>query len=168
MYNHAIMLRLICPLLLLLPALTFAEDRSTWQNLTQLQAGDTVRLSLKSRGAVTGTYHEWTPEQVTVGSTTAKREDVTKLERYRKGAWGRGKTAGMGALIGGGAGAGCEAARPSGRHGARPVVALRSERCDQNLKRSESWRLRTSLFLPVIFMKLVRLVGSVPTPFQFG
>jgi len=55
MYNHAIMLRLICPLLLLLPALTFAEDRSTWQNLIQLQAGDTVRLSLKSRGAVTGT-----------------------------------------------------------------------------------------------------------------
>jgi hypothetical protein len=110
MYNHAIMLRLICPLLLLLPALTFAEDRSTWQNLIQLQAGDTVRLSLKSRGAVTGTYHEWTPEQVTVGSTTAKREDVTKLERYRKGAWGRGKTAGMGALIGGGAGAGIGAA----------------------------------------------------------
>jgi hypothetical protein len=46
----------------------------------------------------------WTAEQVTVGSTTAKREDVTKLERYRKGGWSRGKTAAVGALIGGGSG----------------------------------------------------------------
>jgi hypothetical protein len=33
MYNHAIMPRTIGPLLILLPVLTFAEDRSTWQNL---------------------------------------------------------------------------------------------------------------------------------------
>jgi hypothetical protein len=36
--------------------------------------------------------------------TTAKREDVAKLERYRSGL-GRGKTALVGAAIGGGGGA---------------------------------------------------------------
>jgi hypothetical protein len=35
---------------------------------------------------------------------TAKREDVLKIERYRPGGWGRGKTAAVGALVGFGGG----------------------------------------------------------------
>jgi hypothetical protein len=64
-----------------------------------------VKLSLiKGQYSVTGSFQAWTPEQVTVGSTTAKRKDVAKVERFRTGVWGRGKTSLVGALIGGGAG----------------------------------------------------------------
>ena len=62
-----------------------AQDTGNWQRLAQLQPGDQVRLSWKAHGHVTGPFQTWTPEQVTVGSTAAKREDVAKLERYRKG-----------------------------------------------------------------------------------
>jgi hypothetical protein len=85
-------------------ALAEAQDRSAWQSISQLQAGDKVKLSLKTRGSMTGIFQSSTPDQVTVGSTIAKREDVAKLERYKKGAWSRGKTALVGAAIGGGAG----------------------------------------------------------------
>src|SRR5437764_164001 len=39
---------------------------------------------------------------------------------------------------------------------------------NQKYKRSESCKFRTSLFLPVTFINVVRFVGSVPTPLQFG
>jgi len=82
-----------------------AQDPHDWQSLARLQAGDNIRLSLKT-GPVTGAFQAWTPEQVTAGATTAKRADVLKIERYRPGGWGRGKTAAVGALIGFGAGFG--------------------------------------------------------------
>ena len=94
-----------CAVLLLFAALLPAQDRSDWQTISQLRPGEQVKLSLKGQHSVTGSFQVWTPEQVTVGSTTARREDVTKVERFRTGVWGRGKTALIGALIGGGAGA---------------------------------------------------------------
>jgi len=80
-----------------------AQDRHDWQSLAQLQAGDKIRLSLKS-GPVTGVFQTWTPEQVTAGTVTAQKEDVLKIERYGHGSSGRGKHAAIGALIGFGGG----------------------------------------------------------------
>jgi hypothetical protein len=82
-----------------------AQDRHDWQSLAQLRPGDNIRLSLKT-GPVTGVFQAWTPEQVTAGTVTARKEDVVKIERYRPGTWGRGKTAAVGALIGFGVGFG--------------------------------------------------------------
>jgi hypothetical protein len=79
------------------------KDRHDWQSVAQLQAGDNIRLSLKT-GAVDGAFQSWTAEQVTAGTVTARREDVLKIERYRKGGWGRGKHAALGAVIGFGGG----------------------------------------------------------------
>jgi hypothetical protein len=93
-----------CTIMLLFALLLPAQDRSVWQNLTQLQTGDRARLSIKGRDSVVGPFQSWTPEQVTVGATTAARAEVTKVERYRNGGWSRGKTALVGAVIGGGAG----------------------------------------------------------------
>ena len=87
---------------LVLAALVHAQDRHDWQSLAKLQAGDNVRLSLKG-GLVEGAFQNWTPEQVTAGTTTAKREDVLKIERHHSGGT-RGKHAAIGALIGFGAG----------------------------------------------------------------
>jgi len=96
---------LILALLCAIPASVEAQDPHDWQSLAQLQAGDNIRLSLKT-GPVTGLFQSWTPQQVTAGTTTAQKEDVLKIERYRHGVWGRGKTAAVGALIGFGAGFG--------------------------------------------------------------
>jgi hypothetical protein len=82
-----------------------AQDRHDWQSLAQLKPGDSIRLSLKT-GPVTGAFQAFTPDQITAGTVTAKKEDVVKIERYRQGTWGRGKTAAIGALIGFGAGFG--------------------------------------------------------------
>jgi hypothetical protein len=90
---------------LLFVTLSAAQDRSAWQSLSQLQAGDKVKLSLKAHGSITGIFQSSTPDQVTVASTIARREEVAKLERYNQGGWSRGKTALVGAAIGGGAGA---------------------------------------------------------------
>jgi hypothetical protein len=79
-----------------------AQDRRDWQSLSKLHAGDTVRLSLKS-GPVVGAFQSWTPQQVTAGAVTARREDVLRIERYHHGS-GRGKHAAIGALIGFGGG----------------------------------------------------------------
>jgi len=79
------------------------QDRHDWQSLAQLKAGDRIRLSLKT-GPVEGGFESWTPQQVTVGTVTARREDVLKIERYRKGGGGRGKHAALGALVGFGGG----------------------------------------------------------------
>jgi hypothetical protein len=75
------------------------DGRRDWQSLSHLQARDSILLSLKS-GPVTGAFQGFTPEQVTVGTVTARKEDVLKIERYRPGAWGRGKKAAVGAVIG--------------------------------------------------------------------
>jgi len=89
---------LICAL----AAAAEGQDRSDWQSLSQLRAGDSLRLSLKT-GAVKGAFQSWTPQEVTVGTVTTKKDDVLKIERYGKGG-GRGKRAAIGGLIGFGAG----------------------------------------------------------------
>jgi hypothetical protein len=64
------------------------QDRRDWPSLTRLQAGDTIRLSLKV-GSVKAAFRSWTPQQVVAGTVTARREDVLKIiERYRKNGWG--------------------------------------------------------------------------------
>jgi hypothetical protein len=80
-----------------------AQDRHDWQSIGQLQPGDRIRLSLKT-GPLNGAFQTWTPQQVIAGTVTARREDVLKVERYRQGGWGRGKSAAVGALIGFGGG----------------------------------------------------------------
>jgi hypothetical protein len=95
------MLVLICAL----GTAAAGQDRHDWQSLAQLQAGDRIRLFLKT-GPVTDAFQSWTPQQVTAGAVTARREDVLKIERYRPGGWGRGKTAAVGAVIGLGVGFG--------------------------------------------------------------
>lgn len=107
--------------LLVCSAVSHAQDRKAWQSVSQLRPGDQVRVRLKSRDAIAGSFQAWTPDEVTVGGSTAKRADVTKVERFRKGGWSRGKTAAVGALIGGGAGAAIGvAAGGCGSHGFGP------------------------------------------------
>jgi hypothetical protein len=98
-------LRLLLTLVLVCALGTAAEgqDRRDWQSLARLKAGDRIRLSLKT-GPVEGVFQDWTPQQVTAGTVTARKEDVLKIERYRQGGGGRGKTAAIGALIGFGGG----------------------------------------------------------------
>jgi hypothetical protein len=55
-------------------------------------------MSLKT-GPVEGEFQSWTPQELTVGTVTAKREDVIKIERYRHGG-SRAKHAAFGAMIG--------------------------------------------------------------------
>jgi hypothetical protein len=99
---------LTLPLICALATAAEGQDRHDWQSLAQLRAGDQIRLSLKTEktGPVTAPFQNWTPQQVTAGTMTARREDVLKIERYRPGAWGRGKTAAVGAVIGLGVGFG--------------------------------------------------------------
>lgn len=90
--------------LVLFAAVLSAQDRSDWQAVSQLHIGDQVKLSLKGQASVTGPFQTWTPEQITVGAATANRQDVARVERIRPGAWSRGKTALVGAGIGGATG----------------------------------------------------------------
>jgi hypothetical protein len=96
-------LRSLIPFILLY-ALTTAQgqDRHDWQSLARLNSGDQVRMVLKT-GPVSGTFQSWTGEALTVGTVTARREDVLKIERYRHSG-SRGKHAAIGALIGFGGG----------------------------------------------------------------
>jgi hypothetical protein len=80
-----------------------AQGLHDWQSLARLRTGDRVRLDLKA-GPVDGAFQSWTPQQVTAGTVTAKREDVRRIERYRQGGWGRGQTIALGAAIGFGGG----------------------------------------------------------------
>ena len=87
--------------LLLICALAGAadgQDRHDWQSLSRLQAGDRVRVSLKT-APVNGAFQNWTPQEVTVGTVTANREAVLKIERYRHGG-SLAKHAAFGAMIG--------------------------------------------------------------------
>src|ERR1017187_779838 len=79
------------------------QDRRDWQSLAQLQAGDRIRLSLKT-GPVEGVFQSWTPQQVMAGTVVGRREDVLKVERYRKGGRGRVRNAAIGAAVGFGGG----------------------------------------------------------------
>lgn len=76
----------------------FGQDRHDWQSLSRLQTRDRVRVSLKT-GPVEGQFQSWTPQDATVGTVTAKREDVIKIERYRHSG-SRGKHAAFGAMFG--------------------------------------------------------------------
>lgn len=88
---------------ILLCALTAqGRDRHDWQSLARLHSGDRVRVSLKT-GPVEGEFQNWTPHEVTVGTVTARTEDVLKIERYQHGR-SRGKHVAIGALIGFGGG----------------------------------------------------------------
>jgi hypothetical protein len=91
-----------------------AQDRSDWQSLAQLRAGDTIRLTLKT-GLSKAAFQDFTPQQVTAGTVTTKMEDVLKIERYRHG--GRGKAAAVGAVIGFGGGFAIGAATGGCRQG---------------------------------------------------
>jgi len=89
-------------LLCALAAAAHGQDRHDWQSVSRLHAGDRVRVVLKT-GPVEGEFRSWTPRDATVGTVTAKREDVHKIERYRHGG-SRAKHAAFGALIGFGGG----------------------------------------------------------------
>ena len=69
-------------------SLANGQNPHDWQSLAQLNIGDLIHLSLKSGPVEDAAFQSWTPQDVTVGAVTAKREDVIKIERYRKG--GRG------------------------------------------------------------------------------
>ena len=102
MLNITLRSFLMVALISALGSAAHGQDRHDWQSLGQLQAGDKIRLSLKT-GPVTGVFQNWTPQQVTAGTATAQKEDVVKIERYRQGG-GRGKRAAIGAVIGFGGG----------------------------------------------------------------
>jgi hypothetical protein len=93
---------LVVALMCALGTAAAGQDRHDWESLAQLQAGDRLRLSLKT-GPVDGAFQNWTPQEVTAGTVTARKEDVLKIERYRRGG-GRGKHAAIGAVIGFGGG----------------------------------------------------------------
>ena len=100
------------------------QDRHDWQSVAGLQAGDRIRLTLKAgkAGPVEGVFGNWTPQEVTAGTVTARREDVVKIERYRKGGWGRARNAALGAAIGFGGGAAIGAAVGGCRQGQLCIV----------------------------------------------
>jgi hypothetical protein len=100
---HTALSFLTLVLLSALGTVAAGQDRRDWQSVAQLRAGDRIRLSLKT-GPVEGAFQNWTAQQVTAGTVTARREDVFKIERYRQSGWGRGKRAAVGALIGFGGG----------------------------------------------------------------
>jgi len=89
-------------LLSALVATAHGQDRHDWQSVSQLHAGDRVRLSSKT-GRMNGLFQNWTPQELTVGTVTTRREDVLKIERYRHGGL-RSKHIVIGALIGFGGG----------------------------------------------------------------
>jgi hypothetical protein len=94
----------ILALICLLGTAAAGQDQHDWQSLAQLHSGDRVRLSAKS-GSSEGLFQSWTPQQVTVGAVTARKEDVLKIELYRqRGGMGRGGKALIGGLIGFGGG----------------------------------------------------------------
>src|SRR5690348_3207079 len=91
---------------LLLCALAMAcagQSTKDWDSLGKLQPGDTVRVTSKT-GTTEGSFRSWTPQDVTVGTVTSRKEDVTKLVLRRPGGSGRGKHALIGGLIGFGGG----------------------------------------------------------------
>lgn len=88
------------------PATANGQDRTDWRSLGRLIPGDRVVVSLNTRGTTGGIFKEWSPEWIALDFGTARREEVLKISRYRTGVWSRGKTALLGAAIGGAAGLG--------------------------------------------------------------
>src|SRR5262245_13785527 len=80
-----------------------AQDRQDWQSVAGLHAGDRIRLSLKT-GRMDGVFQSWTPDKVTIGTVTASKDDVVRMEKYRPGAWRRRKKVAVGAAVGFGGG----------------------------------------------------------------
>jgi hypothetical protein len=74
------------------------QDRHDWKSVSRLHVGDRVRAVLKT-GPVEGEFQNWTPQDATIGTVTAKREDVIKVVRYRHGG-SRATHAAFGAMIG--------------------------------------------------------------------
>ncbi len=105
-------LRSFLPLILLFGFSTglIAQDSADWDSLGRLTTNDKVRVSFKDGRHLGGPFENWTAQQITVGGVSGNKAEVLKVERYRQGGWGRGKTAAVGALIGFGAGAGIAAA----------------------------------------------------------
>jgi len=89
-------------LLCALAASSRGQERHDWQSLLRLHGGDRVRVSLKT-GPVEGEFQSWTPQDLTVGTVTVKRDDVLRIARYRHGG-SRAKRTAVGALIGFGGG----------------------------------------------------------------
>lgn len=91
-------------LLLCLMAVACAgQSTNDWQSLAKLQPGDNVRVTSKT-GATEGAFRTWTLQDVTVGTVTARKEDVVKVVLRRPSGSGRGKHALIGGLIGFGGG----------------------------------------------------------------
>jgi hypothetical protein len=100
-----------------LAATADGQNRHDWQSAAQLQPGDRIRLLLKTgNGPVDGVFQRWTPEEVTAGTVTARKEDVLRIERYLRGGWGRGKKAALGAALGFGGGFAVGAAAGGCKH----------------------------------------------------
>ena len=97
-------MRLFLKLMLLgaLVAPAQGQDRHDWQSLARLHSGDRVRVVFKT-GPVEGEFQNWTPQDATIGTVAAKRDDILKIERYRHGG-SRAKHIAVGALIGFGGG----------------------------------------------------------------
>ncbi len=110
-------------LLLALATTVWAEDTHSWDSLGQLKTGDHVRLSLVKRPPLGGEFVNWTPELITVGSTTAKREEVVEIERYQPGGWSRGKRAVLARSLD------LEVVLPSVQPLGGVAIALKSGRC---------------------------------------
>ena len=70
----------------------------------QLKTSDKVRLTLTTGKPLVGEFQSWNPEQLTVGTVSTRKEEVRKVERYRKGESHRGEHAALGAVIGFGGG----------------------------------------------------------------
>jgi hypothetical protein len=107
------MLRYGLAILILFATQIHAQSRD-WQALSQIKDGEKIKVSRKQGASVTGSFKAWTPEQVTIGSTTTPRSDVVKVERYRNAGLSRRKKALLGAGIGAGAGFGIGAALGGG------------------------------------------------------
>jgi hypothetical protein len=112
--DSSLALALVC--VLGTSATALAQDRRDWQSVAQLHVGDRIRLTSKT-GPVEGTFQSWTPGQIALDTSTVRREDVLKIERYRySGGMGRGGHALVGAIIGFGGGFAIGAAAGGCRH----------------------------------------------------
>jgi hypothetical protein len=107
------------PLLLLVCVLgsgAKGQDLHDWQSVAQLHTGDKVRLTLKT-GPMEGVFQNWTPQQVIVGTVTATKQDVLKIEQHLPSGKSRAKWAAASAIVGFGVGFGIGAALTGCRQG---------------------------------------------------
>lgn len=86
-----------------LAAACAGQSTKDWDSLGKLQPGDNVRVTSKT-GTTEGAFRGWTPQDITVGTVTSRKEDIVKVVLRRPGGSGRGKHALIGGLIGFGGG----------------------------------------------------------------